>query len=74
MNKQKVELNVKKKKVPEIFRKNWRKISGNFPENFQFFRGNFPAHITSHCYIHYTVHHMYTGTIYTFFYTNQFNG
>ena len=47
MYKQKVELNLKKKKVPEIFRKNWRKISGNFPENFQFFRGNFPAHITN---------------------------
>ena len=47
MYKQKVELNLKKKKVPEIFRKNWRKISGNFPENFQFFRGNFPAHITT---------------------------
>ena len=47
MYKQKVELNLKKEKMPEIFRKNWRKISGNFPENFQFFRGNFPAHITS---------------------------
>jgi hypothetical protein len=47
MYKQKVELNLKKEKMPEIFRKNWRKISGNFPENFQFFRGNFPAHITN---------------------------
>ena len=47
MYKQKVELNLKKEKMPEIFRKNWRKISGNFPENFQFFRGNFPAHITT---------------------------
>jgi hypothetical protein len=33
-------------KMLEIFRKNKRKISGNFPENFQFFLGNFPAHIT----------------------------
>ena len=47
MYKQKVELNLKKEKMPEIFRKIFRKISGNFPENFQFFRGNFPAHITS---------------------------
>ena len=47
MYKQKVELNLKKEKMPEIFRKNWRKISNFSAEIFRLTSLIFPAHITS---------------------------